>query len=858
MHSERRHEDGLPAGRSDFSPSRRASVPLLIASLAFLALPTFGTAQAPRRPPQPLQDLTRALIEGRYDQVDAIAEKLDSRDPLVVALKARAAIATGQYAQAEAALRPAAARVPTSEAALELGLLQHMLGQSDADATLSRVAGLAETSDDPVEVARAARALRALGRFEDANGAYRDAASGAASDPGINTAWGDLFLEKFRPAEALRSYQAALQADPRWAPALLGSARALEDENPPQAVALAKRALEVNPSYVDAHVFVAEQAIDIGQHAEARDGLQKALAVNPSSLNAHALLAGLAYIEDKQADFDAEVAKALAIAPGYGEVYRVAGQLAAHNYRFDEAVVLTRRALAVDLRNPRALADLGMHLLRTGDEAGARTALESSFKADPYDTITYNLLSMLDTLDKFVTVREGDVVMRMSKDEAPVLGEYAMSLAHQALKTLSARYEFTPRGPILIEIFPRHDDFAVRNLGLPGMIGALGACFGRVVTMASPKARPPGDFQWEATLWHEIAHVVTLQMSNQRLPRWLSEGISTYEEKRAKPDWARQMDVEFAGLYDRGETIKLKELNAAFQNPKLISLAYFQASLLVDHIVSAYGDAGLRKLVRVYAQGLDTDRAVRAALDTDLDQMQAGFDETLERMFGGMRGVVNPPEGKDLLALSLEDLRKLAAEHPRNYPVQLVLGHQLRKAGQDDEAVQAFERAAALVPIAAGKDSPHAQMAEIALAKNDRDRAITELQALVAVDFDNIEAARQLASLLRQANVDDPARLRPVYERIAAIDPFDAEAHTMLGRFAMQRDEAEIASREFRTVIALAPVDRAAAFTDLAESYWKSGKKAEAKKQTLAALEIAPSYERAQELLLKLVDGGRQ
>ena len=39
------------------------------------------------------------------------------------------------------------------------------------------------------------------------------------------------------------------------------------------------------------------------------------------------------------------------------------------------------------------------------------------------------------------------------------------------------------------------------------MIGALGACFGRVVTMDSPKARPPGEFQWEATLWHELAHV---------------------------------------------------------------------------------------------------------------------------------------------------------------------------------------------------------------------------------------------------------------------------------------------------------------------------------------------------------------
>ena len=65
----------------------------------------------------------------------------------------------------------------------------------------------------------------------------------------------------------------------------------------------------------------------------------------------------------------------------------------------------------------------------------------------------------------------------------------------------------------------KHDDFAVRTAGLPGLIGALGVCFGRVVTMDSPHARP-GDFQWEATLWHELTHVITLQMSNSRVPRW--------------------------------------------------------------------------------------------------------------------------------------------------------------------------------------------------------------------------------------------------------------------------------------------------------------------------------------------------
>jgi hypothetical protein len=205
-----------------------------------------------------------------------------------------------------------------------------------------------------------------------------------------------------------------------------------------------------------------------GTTTRARDTLKKALAVNPSSLDAHALVAALAFVQDKPQEFEAEADKTLAIAPRYGDVYRTAGELAAHNYRFDEAVTLTRRALSLDPENPRTLADLGTHLLRTGDEPAARTALEASFKIDPYNKITFNLLGMMDVLDKFVTVRDGDVVMRLDKGEAPVLQEYAMSLTHQALKTLAARYEFTPKGPILVEIFPKHDDFAVRNVGLPG------------------------------------------------------------------------------------------------------------------------------------------------------------------------------------------------------------------------------------------------------------------------------------------------------------------------------------------------------------------------------------------------------
>lgn len=834
----------------------RKALGVTVALVAASVIPAV-VAQSRRAPPPAFEQASRAMLEGRYDEVPGLVEKLDAQAPAVAALIARANIARGRYQQAETVLRPAAQRAPTSEAALELGLLLKMLGREEATSILTRVASLVEVATNAADMARGARALRALGRFYEANAAYREAATAAPRDPAINTAWGDLFLEKYDKAEALKSYQAALKVDPRWVPALLGAARALAGEDSPQALKIVAQVLEVNPSSVDVHVFLAGEAADAGRRDEARKSLKKALEINPASLEAHALLGALAFTEDKPAEFEAEMAAVLALAPNYGEAYRVAGNLASHNFRYDDAATLTRRGLALDPQNPAILSDLGIHLLRTGEEAEAREVLERSFKLDGFNKVTYNLLQMMDTLDTFVTARDRDVILRLDKTEAPVLGEYAMALAHQALDTLAKRYEFTPKGPILVEIFPKHDHFAVRTAGLPGMIGALGVCFGRVVAMDSPRAQP-GSFQWEATLWHELAHVVTLQMSNHRVPRWLTEGISVYEEKLQRADWGRGMDMTFAAMLNRGETLKLRDLNAAFTDPRKILLAYFQASLVVDHIVRTYGDAGLHKLLRAYAQGLDTDAALKTALGTDFDQMQVAFDRTIEESFGKLRAALETPDKEkeaELAKMPLDALKTYAGERPGNYPAQLMLGSALREAGEIDQALAAFERAAALAPMAVGRNSPNAQIAEISIERKDTARAIAALQALVAADFDNVEVARQLAALLRDNKITDPARLHPVYERIVAIDPFDADAHAVLGRLLMQMNQADAAVREFKAVVALGPVDQAAAYTDLAEGYYRSGKRAEARKQTLAALEVAPSYERAQNLLLELAAG---
>jgi tetratricopeptide (TPR) repeat protein len=76
----------------------------------------------------------------------------------------------------------------------------------------------------------------------------------------------------------------------------------------------------------------------------------------------------------------------------------------------------------------------------------------------------------------------------------------------------------------------------------------------------------------------------------------------------------------------------------------------------------------------------------------------------------------------------------------------------------------------------------------------------------------------------------------------------------MTGDLALKRNEPDAAIRSFRTVLALKPVDQAAAHANLADAYFRAGRRAEARKEVLAALEIAPSYERAQDLLLKIAE----
>ena len=800
-----------------------------------------------------LRVATRALAHGDLIEVERLIKDLTPNDVDGSAVKARILIRRGDYEDAEQILTSAVEVDPIGEAALELGLLMKLVGrESEAVASLRPILAAARNQRTDIALLRLGRAAQALGQYRAANQYFRRAASLAPGDPAINTAWGQLLLEKHNNKDAGRSFQIALSSDSDWAPAHLGVAQSLRDENPSVALETAKQSLKIDKSLIGAHLLIAELAYDDGRSKVAEASLVRAFEINPLDLRMRSLRAAIAYIENRQNDFQSEVSRVLSINPQYGNVYRIVGAQVARHYRFDEAVALVTRALALDPDNARAQSELGMHLLRTGDEDAARVVLKRSFETDPFNVITFNLLKMLDVVEEFVTIHRDNLIVRLHPDEAKVLGEYAVSLAGDALETLSNRYGVVLTDPILIEIFPRHDDFAVRNIGLPGMVGALGACFGRVVTLDSPQAWPPGTFNWQATLWHEMAHVITLHMSNNRVPRWLTEGISVYEERLANSAWGRGREMAFVQALNDGAIINLRDLNAGFAQPQTVALAYYEASLVVEYLVEVYGESVLHELLRAYGDGLDTDTALVRAANINLDQLQENFTQALSVRFDALSRALRAFEIKELEdGDHIQTLRLLALNHPENYELQLGLGQALYRASQLDEAIDVLKGAAQLVPIASGPNSPHALLADIAIKQGRRDEAMSEFATLLDHEHTGLEPARRLAALAEETDTTEYKVI--AYSRIAEIDPFDSGAHGVLGRLAVERGDYDNAIREFRVGLATGPIDTVVAYTDLAEAYLLNRQTEYAKREALLALELAPSYERAQELLLRAI-----
>lgn len=709
---------------------------------------------------------------------------------------------------------------------------QHDRGELIAAAECYR--GVLRSSD----LAAQAEAYWMLGDLKSANERFREAVKQTPENPDLSVRWGYLYIDSHQQSEAAKLFREALDFDDGHVAAQLGMANVLASRFDGKAIELVQRALRQRPDQAEGHLLLGRMALEEGDLEEASKALETALAnvreLEIAPLETYALLASLEMLRGNRDNKWIELA--LEYNPRYGGVYAQQAHFYVITRRYREAIERLRRAVRINPRLWRAHAELGVNLMRDGlDEEGHRH-LEIAYNGDPYSAKTVNTLRLIDTFDRFQMYPSEDpqgpegprALVMLDRDEAELLLPYVLEVTERAIAEFSRKYQFTLDSPVRVELYPNHDDFAVRTMGMPG-IGLLGVTFGYVVAMDSPSGREPGGFHWGTTLWHELAHVFTLESTGHLVPRWYSEGISMYEEWMADPRWGETVTPEYIEAVRSGRLLPVADLDRGFIRPRYpgqVAISYLQAGFACRFIAERWGQPKLGELLKGFARNEPTGDNIRAVLEL----APKDFDELFLTYM------------RDFLGSALEGLKSWR-RHLRTA---------LESAQKKDwEAVLGPARAAqAAFPQHVGGGSSYELLAAAHEESGNRAGAMAELQAYEQRGGRQPETLKKLARWLEEAHRTDEAAY--TYEGLLYNWPHDEEVHARLGELYLESGRHELACREFQAVLALEPLDRATAEYNLARAYVKMGDLAQARLHVLQALERAPTFRPALHLLQKV------
>jgi tetratricopeptide (TPR) repeat protein len=702
----------------------------------------------------------------------------------------------------------------------------------------------AELLRSTTPAAAKAEAAWALSNLKQANEWFRDAMADSPDDHATKVRWGDLFAASHQNGEAMNIYREVLAEDPGNAFAMLGAARVLvnsfEDAANSYLEPLMTGTALGDGALLGAWLLVARVSLENGNYDEAAAALLQADDLIAQSdwppLEVYALRASMDLLNNSDSNHWTELS--LQYNPHFGGIYATPAHFYMITRRYRAAIDMYQKAVDIEPGLAAAHEELGINLLRDNQMTRARQHLETAYGLDPFSPRAVNTLRLMDSYSDFrlvddVPVVEGEVpiVLRLHEDESAAIAPYATKLTRDSIAVFTERYGFDLREPVVIEMYPDHEDFAVRTAGMPGL-GILGATFGYVIAMDSPSGRPAHQFQWGTTLWHEMAHVFTLEATNHLVPRWYSEGISVFEEWRTGPNRGVRIPMSVYNAMKDDRFLPIAGLDEGFLRPtyeEQIIVSYMQAGLVCDFIDRHLGADKLRELLVAYREGLTTEEAITSVLELE----PAEFDELFADFVDKEHGPV---------LTQLDVWRDTQAKY--------------REAmGEKDweTAIELSSRLIEILPQYVEPDSPYLASAMAQHELGDTNAAIDVMQTYWRNGGYDPSSLKRLGQWLADAGREDDAI--DVMMSINLVDPLDRDLHGELGDMLLAADRAAEALQEYEIALSLQPHDMATAWYRMAQAQHKLGNIERAQDHLLQALDIAPNFRPAQRLLLQLASG---
>ena len=681
------------------------------------------------------------------------------------------------------------------------------------------VAALLAANALPAQTLQQAEALWKARDYQGANKVFQQLDAADPKNADIKVRWGRMYLEHAQPNDAQDLFTEALQLNKDHAGALLGLALIASEGYESRAIDLARKALAADPKLVEAQELLAYLALEDNDNKKAAEEAQKALALDANSVQAKAILASIDWLSDKkETQWDPHAAKG----------YETAGHFFVINRRYEEGIQYYRKAIEMDPKLFSARAQLGVNLMRLGQSDEAYQQLEMCYKNGFQDAATRNTLKLMDTYKNFETFTTPRTVLKLHKKEAELLHPYIESEMLRAIDTYEKKYRMKLDRPVQVEVYPDHEDFAVRTMGLPGL-GALGVTFGYSIAMDSPSGRPPGQFHWASTLWHEMSHVFTLTATSHHVPRWFTEGLAVHKETAVSPDWGDRLSPDVIMAIKNKKLLPVTELDRGFVHPTTpaqVIVSYFQAGQICDFINQKWNWDTLLAMLHDFASGTDTAVVIRKELKIEPVDFDKQFLEYVE---AGTRTQVSGFEDWRKGVKGLVDL-----VNTKDWGAVIKEGTVLRDK----------------YPDYVESHSVYEMLAQAYTAKDDKPAAIAELLRYEKIGGRSPATLKQLSKMLEEAG--RTAEAAEVLNRLNYIYPMDADAHRSLGSLWLVQEKPKEAIREFQAVLAKKPMDQAQAHYDLARAFRANNQIEQAKDECLSALEAAPGFRPAQKLLLEL------
>ena len=710
--------------------------------------------------------------------------------------------------------------IPTWAAPADCWQLRKLSRADEARACFTKLLD----SRNPAEMAEG---FWGLGRFEEAGAAFRIAVKADEKNADLRVRWGRLLLERFNVTESGQLFQEALEIKSDHAGALLGLAVSLSEGFDRRAIDLARKAVESDPKLLEAQELVAALILEDGDYDRAREEADKALTLDPNALDAMAVHATIDLLADKPET--PWIQKMLDRSPAYGRGYARIAHWLVINRRYTEAIDLYRKAIAIEPENWAARSELGINLMRVGNDREAKELLEQCYENGFRNAATANSLKLLDSLRNYETFRTKRAVLRLHKSEAALLRPYVERETERAITVFEKKYGVTLPEPVQIELYPMHEDFAVRTMGMPGL-GALGVTFVMSIAMDSPSGRPPGEYHWASTLWHELSHVFTLHLTNHRVSRWFTEGLAVHEETAVNPEWGERVTPQILWALAEKKLLPVSKLDRGFIRPEYpgqIVVSYFQAGRLCDYVNERWGWSKLMEMVQAYTKSEPTVSVIERVLGLKPEEFDEQFFAWLDKHHGAsVRGY--------------KDYLKRAPE---------ITKARMEKRHQD--ALKIATEIKPLFPDYVDKGNVYEAAALSHLALEDKASAARELREYATRGGRNPESLKKLAEL--EVELGRPAEARAALERLLWIYPVkDEPLHRQLGDLRADAGDWTGAAEEYAAVVALNPTDPATAHYNLARAQHALSRIDEAHEQLLLSLEHAPGFRPAQKLLLEI------